>query len=383
MLHEMRRRWIRIVPVVLLAAATAGCHGEVRSRDEPEVPERPAPRPVSGVTQAIRAFPCDSASLTEMPRGLARNLTDTDSIQANEVHDCQKLVVNGQFGPLVAIYPLPSVSWNNPASFDTPRPVATVFNWGPDRYAPLGIERDWNCVWLSWDRRTDRWSAFMARPFGDACADPDAMPPESRDTLVVKRYTHKGTAQYPATARWGWDETNRVHHVGIKCAAGWCFLGPEGFVPRDTILGQGGVHEVPGWYDDQHLAIPGRDGKLVPGPWGRIHPAPDLGRLNADRLGVEPRVIGYVTLSGTPQQLAHYDSTWNFRRGRNTLLVSREGAQWFMTVRPDGAASARFRIDRETGAMHAVQGAVRWRWDSTDESIWFGCDGACCTPALR
>ncbi|MBW3554892.1 MAG: hypothetical protein KY466_15380 [Gemmatimonadetes bacterium] len=198
--------------------------------------------------------------------------------------------------------------------------------------------------------------------------------------LQVHRLTHTGTAPYPATARWGWDSGRGVHYIGIKCGAAWCALGPDGFRPRETTLGGGGVHEVPGWYDDQHLAIPDGNGGLVPGPWGKIEPARNLGALRVESFAAQPQIVAFVTLTGTREELAHYESTWNLRRGRNRLLLSNRPEGWFMTVEQDGGQPARFVVSRVTGAMHAVHGAVRWRWDSEDESTWIGCDDACCTP---
>ena len=361
MLHQTRRPR-PLFSLLSLVVVTACC--------PPPPPEPPEPPTLSALTLVLRAFPCDSISSTEMT-ALQEMLADT--LHGNEVHDCQKLIRGGAFGPLVGVYPLPVDTLE---TFEQPRVVATVFDWGAD-YEPLGIRRDWNCLWLV--REHGVWRAVMTLPVGDSCKDAaGAMRPGGLD-LVVDRRTHSGTAPYPQTARWGWDENLGVHYIGLRCGRAWCAIGPDGFRPREQSLGRGGVSEVPGWYDDQRLAIPGPDGTLIPGPWGKIEPVPDLDTITVEQYR-RPQDVAFVTLNGTASELTHYEQRWNMHEGRNRIQLQGQDDDWVMIVHSSTGIRKEFPVTRWEETLHAVEGAVRWRWDDRDESAWIGCKHACCSP---
>lgn len=362
----------------------------------------------------------------------------------NEAHDCQRLVIASRihqisfspergfnrvgsgttmrrFGPLVGIFPLDSAMALD-ERWSEAMPVATVYNWGGRSfqempYGPLGVGDGWHCLWMRYV--DDEWQAALV-PTEVVCPRADSPPPDSAWNLVVRESIHgQRTASrlqrsdvYPHSARWGWDADSLRHYIGIRCGTAWCSIGRSAPPVAARLLGDP-YRVIPGWRDEQLLAVEGSDQSLFPGPLGVLEPDSAYWRLSRPRLlghpylarpvaGRQPPTIASTSLSlamarpsgltvaniavmGSATQVASYtakfglvpqDGAW---RGSVTIQgdVSPESA-WFG---PNGVpAELQFVPEID----HSVVGAVRWRWRERDEQVWASCEDGCCTvrPAL-
>lgn len=318
----------------------------------------------------------------------------------NEVHDCQRLVLmeggSAVFGPLVGIFPI-DVSMHMPdAVFSiAPIPAATVYNWGdfdgqPERYARLGIEHEWNCLWL-YNAGHDRWRAAITSDVAGPClhhTQPTTFP------LDVLRLQHRSGT--PRTARLGWDERSGVQLLGVKCGRAWCWVGPGGLWQDDARLLTGDAHTtVPGWFDEQHLDIPGTAGTdpVVPGPYAVVAPTQQFHDAAARQHGSvddemtrffrERPVIAQIDLPGFRGTIPPtYATKWGSRElpVRLRIAVPQSGSDPWPNamstfLRPDGRVGRSVAPIRVNGTAHAALGAVRWRWHDTDStvSVWSPC----------
>lgn len=326
----------------------------------------------------IRSYPCDDAD--HLPPETAALLADTNTVH-NEVHDCQRLVVvsrEGQleFGPLVGIFPILS----GPVSTgDDWNVIATVFNWKEENYRPLGIRPGWSCLVMKGD-------SAEIRPASDRCAEA-SFAGFDPVTLTVVRTDHDDV---PMTARWGWDDTTSTHYIGMPCPGSdaWCEIGALDVQPQEWIEGT-----VPGWYDQQHLAVKvGSD--LRPGPWATIFPAPGL--RDADERSFERNggaEVAFVLLEDSedsPSSAAYFER-FGFRptpavtvpgSGNEIRLELGSDDAWSAHVFPprSSRAAKRLPVTFVGGLQHGAKGSVRWRWSADDESWWISCPDGCCSP---
>lgn len=313
----------------------------------------------------------------------------------NEVHDCQRLVriagADSSFGPLVGILPLDSAMALEDTAFDDGVPVATVYNWGDFHgnalpYSPLSVGPGWNCLWLRRNSATS-WSAAITPDAPDACFARTA--PASGDyTLDVLRALHTDTI--PRTARWGWDALTMVHHIGVKCGSAWCWVAPS--FGLDWVELSGPPHTtIPGYFDEQHLAVPEGTDSITPGPYARVTPT-DLFFAASLEQHRQPRIEIMRTFFQTDQPVAEieipglsgatpapYATRWGgtARPVTMTMGVNPVGNPIPRSsfIRPDGSIGRTVNPRVINGVLHAAVGAVRWRWHDTvgTESIWSAC----------
>ena len=98
-------------------------------------------------------YPCDRDRTP--PDEVVEDATGGPTYE-NEVHDCQRLVVDADpgpsferaFGPLVAIYPIDGAMDRDTGPVQVTA-FANIYNWGTGSgdtlsYAPLGISPGWN-----------------------------------------------------------------------------------------------------------------------------------------------------------------------------------------------------------------------------------------------
>lgn len=349
------------------------------------------------VEDRLQGSPCDS---TPPDPAVVVALTGGRTHE-HEVHDCQRLVVRtggvSRFGPLVAVYPIDqAMALTRRLDFSVWTPVANVYNWGTNdgsgaRYAPLGIEHQWNCLWLrsnadGWMAALDTLACFEEDP---ATGAPRTGPGGSSSLEVLESRHRNGAAIYPMTARWGWSSADSVHYIGVKCGTAWCSVLPLRARPDIGARLTGPERRsIPGWFDEQHLAIPASGGGLTPGPLGRIYPGElhfsahdDLPRLDtlfrrgleAAEIEIEHAPSSYVdkfNLHVTPGGVVASSRIW-VRIGQDTVSSYRN---------PLGE-SPRRAVNFIDHLHHAAQGAVRWRWRETDETAWLSCRSGCCDVA--
>lgn len=407
----------------------------------------------------VALLSCGKRDLADYPCDVAPQMTTDSSVLAfmaeqltgkstfeHEVHDCQRLVVVDatgaepvrRFGPLVGVFPIDSLmAQSSHHAFADWQPIASVYNWSEERYEPLSIPRGWSCVFIRTDTtqaafddppvhvpgdnplsdsghaglpsgsiQAPKWDAMIA-PTNEFCGNRTAPadPPALLSGFSAQHLSPDGSSgPYPVTARWQWDEPLASHLIAIKCGDAWCMFGPEGYQPDFVIYGGDAHRVIPGWYDEQHLAVRQGNG-LVPGPIGRVYPTPALfgtksfsdtdleGSMKAGMLVVDIEVEGDTAALG--EYLHKFDlavangmgtsSIWlvldegepraEFRNGATATTLETTTAATAPTDVPPKPAYAAFVPQ----AQHAAIGAARWRWDSQDERVWVSCESGCCT----
>jgi len=316
--------------------------------------------------------------------------------------------------------------------------AATVYAYGPG-YAPLGIERNFNCLYLYFARNGALRAKMVPVPRLDeyvhACLT--AVNPEGAtgtDLAVVRSMADFGpglkpAGSYPSVARWDFDTSTGKHFIGIRCLDAWCEIGdPTGtFNPPHSYtvaaaapLGEKRVVQIKGWYDEQILAAPNDqdENRLRPsGLRGTVIPAPDLD-MYQDQASLSPNtadgepwhLVAYVALrdlANDPEAQAHYMLGMGFEvapmgplQGLNQMYYcygTKEDCgvadspcdnflQSFFTIKrlfvkilaPSGATTIRCITRRGHPPDPKVVATARWRWFIGDDTIWTACVQGCC-----
>lgn len=326
-----------------------------------------------------------------------RQLVSQADLDKTVVHDCQRLIIDGRLGPLVAILvSTENVQRNN---FTEGIVVAEIVNYDDQPYDLLGIEPGLSCLWVRGDVVSDphgrEWIAAIRRPTErNSCVHEDfaSEPPES-EHLTINRVSHNETTlradlRYPSTGRWMWDGANQF--IGIRCGEAWCEFG-RGFSGTDSLAT---AADVPGWYDEQLLSYtPPEGGPLVlSNILGRIEPAREFYAgsvdLTTDRhvATVTLRLTETVTAAAdlgmagsatTEPALEAYSRKLKVQGldSPTEIHARREGPVWWQ-LRARGHTWV--DADHNPHNPHAGHGAVRWAWSDKDEGVWIACDGGCC-----
>ena len=149
---------------LILATLVGAACGKGEPASEPAQPDRTAE-----VMAVLEANPCDAGSIAALADStLAALLTGVGHVE-NEVYDCQRLVMSigaaGEFGPLVALFPMDATVGFARSAFASPRPAVTVYSWGAAAsagrgdyvggYPDLGIDPGPHCLWLRNPTDTD------------------------------------------------------------------------------------------------------------------------------------------------------------------------------------------------------------------------------------
>jgi hypothetical protein len=290
--------------------------------------------------------------------------------------------------------------------------VAVILSGG--RYGALGMEPGLNCLYIGryieGDTLPEQWFARM-EPQGNvtsASCDKSSVRELGRGKdLQVTAETVDGftaDADYPAVARWDWDDVNHQQYIGIKCGAAWCEIGDTSFVasphldvdpraPREVRR----VRSIKGWYDQQFLAKEGRPGRLVPSRiLGTIIAEPDVGsKTDADFAADYVTVARVILESNDPADaaaLASYRTKFNFRGKAPDdpeavlMIKSLPDTLWRARIHgPPSSPGPLFRRVRYRPAPttfldqgYRVPAVARWRWMLTDEGTWTRCPEGCC-----
>lgn len=351
----------------------------------------------------------------------------------HEYHDCQRLIEDSQYGPLVGIFAHLNVAHHTDwVAWKDGRLAAIIVNFAgnktPVAYASLGIEPGTNCLVLKADSQED-WQALVVsqstvfsvagggRNYGQCdesltWASAKAL---AHKELSVKRQhgvDMKGNANSPPVARWDWDSVSRRNYIGIRCdAQTWCDVGPKDFVPSTPMTVRFRYvrflpvpyHTEPilkGYYDQQFLA--NAAGDAPSSVFGTIRPGSDA--RSRDDIDVEnsrwyevARLEFADTLRPTSPDYAHYVRGY---KDPTTATPASEKTSTRYRLRPvpNGGVGNEYDGDFDqkplkkggiqyhfhTDILHDGPPVVRWRWQTKDEGTWTFCppDGCCENKAV-
>ena len=388
-----RGRRCALIPATLVAVAC----GEGGPSSETAQPDRTAE-----AMAALEANPCDAGSNAALADStLAALLTGVGHVE-NEIYDCQRLVISvgaeGEFGPLVALFPMDGTLGLARSSFASPQPAVTIYSWGAAAsaaggdyvggYPDLEIDPGSHCLWLRNATDTDTgWSgAIMA----DAPCGSDASPPPEaafRNTVIERVYQGTEPDDYPKTARWEWDLNTNKQFIGVRCGDAWCGVlaaGAEAPRTRPLVGGRDEAREsVPGWSDAQHLAVfDSTEGRARPGTWASLVSYSDLQAESPP--WAEGLMGARIRVYGTPRDTGHELFVQRFYLqpeagfARGDLILRFPGfydEAWYQQgpMRRRQAMSMQYAPT----PMHQV-GAARWRWRENGETIWIFCPSGSC-----
>ncbi len=318
-------------------------------------------------------------------------------------HDCQRFVRGTSYDSVYAIFAsaqLATVASRVQSAGGAGIPAAEIYSRG-GTYEPLGIEPGYNCLYFFEPAGQLRAKTVPLGPSTAVCDDPLADPGAARGKeLEVRQVTVAGLADadYPPVTRWQSDPVNLGQYIGIKCGAAWCEVGNTGFKSESALLaGTGRTYSVPGWYDEQVLAVPAADGSLRPsGVRAAIYPAADLGQHNdaADFSGRWVQAATVVLEARSPD----YESKLNFDPGSNRIFLcigssgdcqvselpprctaGADNHWWAKIVSASGRVAYRCVTHRDHSGLGVdIPGGARWRWAVDDETGWARCTNGCC-----
>jgi hypothetical protein len=328
----------------------------------------------------------------------------------HEFHDCQRLVSNGAYGPLVGIFAHKNVArFLNPLNFADGMLAAVILNFKRDQtYEPLGIRPGTNCLILKYTKRiwepTGTWEAALVpkpapsstQPYGD-CSDKmnwDSVPDLQKDLLVVKRLENGasplGLPLSPPVARWDWNAARSQNTMGVRCGVkGWCEIGPSGFTPLPALPAPLGRKLIKGYYDQQYLAGP--DGQLSD-VWGTLTPGEDAKHGRLDRDSTWYKAVEFDLDSpgaGSPAYnfyltrlfLTPVTASGKVRsKGIMEVYSKRSEKNWKARIGPNPVPGGGELEHRNHSSDKGNRlSTVRWRWNAEDETVWTYCpeDGCC------
>ncbi len=313
-------------------------------------------------------------------------------LQIPEFHDEQRLWDGyGALGPLAFIYASPQLGafryeWQIAEHGPVGVLAAVVFvdplpnEPMPITYGQLHLKpRVVNCVWLAYDPAAApnrRWTARVTHvPTTQPCR-PQAT--AASYPLVVRRSAGLPFADYPPVARFS-AASNRQPLLGFKCLAGWCELGPAGFVSVSPMTGMtDALGRVKGWHDEQDLAE--FDGtRWVPAVHAAIVPVPNVDQLEPAAFRNTKVHVATIVLRQDPPVRSKYHR-WGLRAGQNRLVLSDVGGTWtaFLYPATGGQPTTWAIVDRMKHLDAAVPGTARFRWTQADDGAWVPCGQACC-----
>jgi hypothetical protein len=412
-MRSKRRTEYRVLPIALAALVIAlpGC-----ARQPAPAGEEPLPPWFEGLSPAVdlrgfTEYPCDSQEAVAAAIAISARTGDviqvTDSaylgrsdeelegflvsapyVAANELHDCQRLVVPGEqtpleLGPLTALYvnrdSLEGLNTGSGAGV-----VAEIINYDTVSYSTLGIQPGLNCLWVepgASDDGTGWRAAVRQAPDGATCAtaDFDGAPSTALD---VHRLQHGGSV-YPSTGRWMWDGADSIQsqYIGIRCGDGWCELGPSGFTPTGSIADSS---EVPGWFDEQYISYGPGNSLQVSEIWARLEPTDSIWLTDDPATFDTPRGIHVMTIvfqggNSTGPGRTAYHNKLGLPPGldRHEIRMRTRMVSGTYEWEAKSPGSGWTRISR-LPYTHGVTGSVRWLWLYDDEGGWLPCDRGCC-----
>lgn len=307
--------------------------------------------------------------------------------------------------------------------------VAAAVIFAEEAYAPMGIEKDFNCLVLSVSG--ERWSAWMYPPQNGGIADCSGKFPEKGGhPLTVEPPVSPLPAQeghYAQLARWGYDRDRGLHYSTVTCGEAVCHVGPtSGFTVTfartpnadSATAMERRVHELAPWHDQQLLAAfdIGTNSLRPTDVWGTVFPDPGLGDRNTLDDFNEWVTVAEVELSAnhpdytakgfrmtTPGDVRNIvqscviitnargevmrnqclDLPAEFLPGRGKCDASDKatpGESWRSRHIPVDGDIKYFCVKRYPLNVEGLEvpATARWRWRADDELLWYRCKFGCC-----
>ena len=372
--------WRSIAAVVVIALAAACEPGG----GPPDVPASQA-----SADSARLNFRCDDEP--EVDVNLVNAITGGGTFE-HEAHDCQRLVVadGTRFGPLVGVFPLDQAMVPDFAG----GPVASLLNFDADglaehAYPTFNLSSDeqdlWSCISLDPYHPTDSLTvATIFRLSSGSCAESTLR--EELIKLPVRISTHPRPGAVPPTARFMWDDAERVHYIGLRCGERWCSIHPPEITPSEpfrwnTLSTPREV--VPRVLGTASTLRCGRGITLCPDPGRQSSRSAQLAAVSAAELNSSAAMVHVadIRFSMAP---GNYVTKFNLKP---------DGSDWtsqvWVTLQGSGAAEFRSTGTTVSGykdptfgfvpMTHGAAGSVRWRWLTEDEGAWVYCASGCCS----
>jgi hypothetical protein len=368
------------------------------------------------------------------------------SMAMPEVQDAQRIInADGSFGPIVQLISIDAgMALHAPADFDTgfvavalagvAKDTAPESQWYPlsSGYTRLNLAYGVNCVYLRHggfatpnvvasqqrilagastvtqagstpptpiDRAKTAIGATVAHPLLGPSSWTAVVAPAEHDTLCttssapnamtldVVQFGDSPTDSIPKAARFV-EGKDMMSFIAVKCANGWCVIGPNPKASLQPAAHAGAFSATAGpkpgrrtddilWFDEQHLAVPDAavTWKLVPGFLASI--VPDTGLRNKNRSYKDKWYpMAYVYAPSKPPQ--KYQDGFGLRTGWNEIRMRQINGVWFaMVVSADGSTHVR-DIQSMEHTFGDVPGTVRFDWVRTDDWVWVPCGDGCC-----
>lgn len=371
----------------------------------------------------------------------------TDQLQnVPELNDCQRFIVPDRWNPAVLEYDSlfaifaaasrlpregPLVARGAvPAPTDSALAAAEIYAEGS--YPPLHIQPMLNCLFMAGEGLTWRAKILPVGPVDRKCGGAVDLDTLGQGYELEVRAATAGSEfeddDYPAVARWDWDDEHRWQYIGVKCGAAWCEVGPPRFTssPGHAALAAGAPQGVDprqyrrtrlikGWYDEQYLAVPANNslGVRPSGIYATVFPDPRIDAYSdADfqptaASGANPWLLGAaITFTGGTQAerttyLRKFGLGMAAASGLSNVIGICNGTEagclpaavqtvlkadadyqkcdhrgwWGRVGGPDGRYVC---VTRCAIPGIDVVGTARWRWTRHDEGVWMRCAQGCC-----
>jgi hypothetical protein len=333
--------------------------------------------------------------------------------------------VDGKYGPLAHIAPLPSDTFSTMAKFNVPLTTAVLVGAVlvdttdeavlPTTYQSLGLTPGFNCVFLRHDAGTDDltgWHAYVTKLVSVSSTNYCPAPASEQGLHVfpMQDAAFKDTSDYPLVGRFR-EATYAGHQsyplLGFKCVAAFCLIGPGSAPDHPHLSDHVGVHknartwQVFGWNDEQHVGLAAAAAGPIQPQWtwnGSIVAAAGLGKRTIADFSADSLVhVATVFLKTPPPRGSKYETKWRFEKGENYIFLhhaptSGPNDGWTGVVRHhfkptllDKALALAgkpyefpVKVTRIDHSGVKVAGTVRFKWSETDEDGWARCDEGCC-----
>ena len=293
------------------------------------------------------------------PKGLSVPGPQTD---VPEFNDCQRILIRSSealsYGPLMAVfasYHLKDLTLPKGTQAEAGARIfaaVEVLNYSRAFYYPtLGIGPYFNCLYIYGIGTQLHAKMRYVGAEEERCADtfsPSGVPGTELSVTATNAGYFNAPTDFPAVARWDWDDAHGVQYIGVRCGEAWCEVGPSvvgnptvpaftasfPYVPASTsnMSSQSGVNggskedrvrAIKGWYDQQYLAIQSGGVATPTHLRGTLFPDTALAELTTfTPIRNQWRAVSHIALeqmSGSTTNNADYAAALNYYKTKFNL----------------------------------------------------------------